>query len=60
MAATSVILKLAKDTQGTYVYQEDLSKPRTERTFPTIYVQKHALPSPPPKEIRVTVEAVPS
>lgn len=50
-------LELSKSTQGTHVYMEDMSKARTDKVFPTIYVQKHALPDPPPQRITVTIAA---
>ena len=49
----TVVLELTKSTAGTHVYQEPN---RPGKTFPTIYVQKTALPDPPPAKIKVTVE----
>jgi len=54
----TVEMSLSKSTQGTYVYAEPLERARSEKVFPTVYIQKHALPDPPPPIIRVTVETV--
>jgi hypothetical protein len=58
MELISVHLEFSKSTAGTHVYMEDAGKPRAEKVFPTIYVQKHVLPDPPPRVIRVTLEEV--
>ncbi len=58
-AKQTAILELLKDTQGTFVYAEPASLPRDQKTFPTIYVQKHAVPSidgKPAKILHVTLE----
>lgn len=51
----TVTLFLARSTAGTHVYTEQ-EGPRHLRTFPTIYVQQHVLPSPPPAKIEVTMK----
>jgi hypothetical protein len=51
------VLEKSKTTPGTHVYMEDPSKARADKVFPTIYMQQHALPSTPPRYVRVTVEA---
>ncbi len=58
MTTKTVTMTLGKSTQGTHVYMEENSKPRSEKLFPTVYVQKHQLPDPPPQTIRVTIEVV--
>lgn len=56
MKPVTVLLTLAKSTDGTRVYMENAALSRAERTFPTIYIQKHALPDPPPPTIQVTLQ----
>jgi len=55
MEKTEVIMTLAKETKGTYVYEEtlDAGKPPVLRTQ---YVQKWVLGAEPPKKIKVTIE----
>ena len=50
----TVTLFLARSTAGTHVYTEQAG-PRHLCTFPTIYVQRPVLPSPPAK-IEVTMK----
>lgn len=49
----TVEMTLTKSTAGTHVYQEPN---KAGKTFPTVYLQKTALPDPPPQTIAVTVE----
>ena len=49
----TVIMTLSKSTQGTHVYMEPN---KAGKVFPTVYVQKTALPDPPPERIKVTLE----
>ncbi len=51
MAPVTATLTLTKSTKGTHVYSE-----ATPSVFPTIYVQKSALPTPPPVSITVTIQ----
>jgi len=55
MEKTEVIMTLAKETKGTYVYEETLEggKPPVLRTQ---YVQKWVMGTEPPKKIKVTIE----
>ena len=55
MEKTEIIMTLAKETKGTYVYEEELSagKPPVLRTQ---YVQKWVFGAEPPKKIKVTIE----
>jgi hypothetical protein len=59
MKTIAAILHLDTSTKGTHVYKEDQGLSRDAKTFPTIYIQKHALPDPPPRTIRVTIEEEP-
>lgn len=52
----TVTMPLSKSTAGTHVYMEPADKAKTDKVFPTVYIQKHALPDPPPPTIRVTVD----
>jgi len=54
MQPVTATLTLTKSTKGTHVYTEN---PLPGRVFPTIYVQKSALPTPPPATIIVTITA---
>ena len=53
MTPITATLTLTKSTKGTHVYSEALTQPAA--VFPTIYVQKSALPKPPPATIVVTI-----
>ena len=55
MKKTEVVMTLAKETKGTYVYEEalDAGRPPVLRTQ---YIQKWALGADPPKRIKVTIE----
>ena len=51
----TVKMTLGKTTKGTYVYEEAMGdQPPVLRT---LYIQKWALGSDPPKEIHVTIRA---
>ena len=56
MKTITAKLEFSKSTAGTHVYMEDPATPRAQKVFPTIYLQKHTLPDPPPSTITVTVE----
>ena len=49
----TVIMTLSKSTQGTHVYMEPNTK---GKVFPTVYIQKSAVPDPPPQQIKITME----
>jgi hypothetical protein len=51
----TVTLYLARSTAGTHVYSEPQGMARSQQTFPTIYVQRSALPAEPPAKIEVTI-----
>jgi hypothetical protein len=53
MQTKTIVMTLSKSTAGTHVYAE----PNVPgKFFPVVYVQKTQLPSPPPQQIKVTVE----
>ena len=56
MEAIEVMLALAKETKGTYVYEEELGASGNPPVIRTQYIQKWALGSDPPKKIKVTIE----
>jgi len=51
-------LTLTKSTKGTHVYSEAMTSAASfpGAVFPTIYIQKSALPTPPPATITVTIQ----
>ena len=55
MERTEVVMKLAKETKGTYVYEESLETGRPP-VLKTQYVQKWVLGPKPPEKIKVTIE----
>ena len=55
MEKIETFLVLEKETKNTYRYQE---KPGKVPALRTLYVQKWAIGSNPPKEIKVTVEEI--
>ena len=57
MEAIEVTLALAKETKGTFVYEEELGAGGKPPVIRTLYIQKWVLGSDPPKRIKVTVEA---
>ena len=58
MEPIEVVLTLARETKGTYVYEEDLGDGGKPPVIRTQYVQKWALGSDPPKQIKLTIESV--
>ena len=57
MEKTEVIMTMAKETKGTFVYEEKLEAGRPP-VLKTQYVQKWVLGPEPPKQIKVTIEPV--
>ncbi|MBL7134763.1 MAG: hypothetical protein ISS78_11740 [Phycisphaerae bacterium] len=53
MEKIETVLTLARETKGTFVYQEEPGKPPTVKTQ---YIQKSAVGSNPPKKIKLTIE----
>ena len=58
MEKIEVILVKARETKGTYVYEEELGAGGKPPVLKTQYVQKWALGSDPPDRIKVTIEPV--
>ena len=58
MNKIEVILTKAKETKGTYVYEEDIGDGEKPPVLKTQYIQKWALGSNPPGKIKVTIEAM--
>ena len=58
MEKIEVILVMAKETKGTYVYEEELGAGGKPPVLKTQYIQKWVLGSDPPDSIKVTIEAV--
>lgn len=52
-----VTLVVGKETKNTYRYDEEPQAGQPPKVG-TQYIQKWALPSPPPQRIKLTVEAV--
>lgn len=50
MAPVVITLTLVRSTKGTHVYAGPLE------VMPSVYIQKTALPTPPPQAIRMTIE----
>lgn len=48
---------LERETKNTYRYQEEPSGSGKPPIIGTLYLQKWAVGSPPPRRIRITVEA---
>ena len=57
MEKTEVILVKAKETKGTWVYEEELGEGGKPPVLKTQYIQKWILGSNPPSRIKVTIEA---
>jgi len=55
MEKTEVVMTLAKETKGTYVYEETLEAGKPP-VLKTQYIQKWVLGPEPPKTIKVTIE----
>jgi len=53
-----MVLTKAKETKGTYVYEEELGEGGKPPVLKTQYIQKWVLGSNPPTKIKVTIEAV--
>ncbi len=47
-----------KETEGTYVYEEELGEGGKPPVLKTQYIQKWVLGSNPPAKIKVTIESV--
>ena len=58
MEKIEVILTKAKETKGTYVYEEELGTGGKPPVLKTQYIQKWVLGSNPPAKIKVTIEPV--
>lgn len=56
MERIQVVLALAKETKGTYVYEEELGEGGKPPAIRTQYIQKWVLGANPPKKIRLTIE----
>ena len=54
----SAQFKLEKETKGTFRYAEETAGQPPK--IGTLYVQKRALPTPPPNRITITLEALDS
>ena len=52
----SAQFKLEKETKGTFRYAEETAGRPPK--IGTLYVQKRALPTPPPNRITITLEAL--
>ena len=57
MEKIEVFLAKAKETKGTYVYEEELSESGKPPILKTQYIQKWVLGSQPPNRIKVTIES---
>lgn len=55
MEKIEVIMTMAKETKGTFVYEEKLEAGKPP-VLKTQYVQKWVLGPEPPKQIKVTIE----
>ena len=56
MDTIEVILTKAKETKGTYVYEEDVGAGGKPPVLKTQYIQKWVLGANPPERIKVTIE----
>jgi hypothetical protein len=56
MERIQVVLALARETKGTYVYEEELGAGGKPPIIKTQYIQKWVLGSDPPKKIKLTIE----
>jgi hypothetical protein len=56
MDKIEIILTKAKETKGTYVYEEVLGEGGKPPVLKTQYIQKWVLGSNPPDQIKVTIE----
>ena len=58
MEKIQVVLAKARETKGTYVYEEDLGEGGKPPKLRTQYIQKWVFGSDPPDKIKVTIEPV--
>jgi len=58
MEKIQVVLAKARETKGTYVYEQDLGEAGKPPMIRTQYIQKWVFGSNPPDKIRVTIEPV--
>jgi hypothetical protein len=56
MEKIQIVLTKAKETKGTYVYEEEVAEGKPP-VLKTQYIQKWVLGSNPPAKIKVTIEA---
>jgi hypothetical protein len=56
MEKIEVVLVKARETKGTYVYEEELGASGKPPVLKTQYIQKWVLGSNPPNRIKVTIE----
>ena len=56
MEKIEIIMIKAKETKGTYVYEEPLGETSKPPVLRTQYIQKWVLGSNPPERIKVTIE----
>jgi hypothetical protein len=56
MEKIQIIMTKAKETKGTYVYEEDVADAGKPPVLKTQYIQKWVLGSNPPDKIKVTIE----
>jgi hypothetical protein len=58
MNKIEAILTKAKETKGTYIYEEDIGDGGKPPVLKTKYIQKCVLGPNPPDKIKVTIEAM--
>lgn len=56
MDKIEVILVKARETKGTYVYEEEIGAAGKPPVLKTQYIQKWVLGSNPPDRVKVTIE----
>lgn len=56
MERIEVVMVLARETKGTYVYEEEPGEGGKPPAIKTQYIQKWAMGSNPPKKVKLTVE----
>jgi len=56
MDKIEVVLTKARETKGTYVYEEELGAGGKPPVLKTQYIQKWVLGVDPPERIKVTIE----
>ena len=57
MKKIEVILVKARETKGTFVYEEELGDGGKPPMLKTQYIQKWVLGANPPEKIKVTIES---